>query len=298
MSKENPSRPFYKRPRILLAFLLPVLVALVLVFNPFAPAGVKVHYIDVGRPNLVGDSILIETADGKVVLIDGGFQGTGALKYLQSHNIDHIDMVVLSHAHDDHSGGLIDVLNTIPVDVLVHNGQEIDSPTYQEFKRAMINSGVKTRIPKVGEKLRFGKLYFQVLAPRKINPNTVNDNSIVLRMEVGKIVFLFTGDAQGLTEQWMMDTGQPLKADILKIGHHGANTSSTPAFILEVLPEIGIYSVGPGNKYGFPEAETLETMDAVNIPIYGTDNYGTIVVTSDGKTFTLETQFAGSGIED
>jgi competence protein ComEC len=267
--------------------------------QPLRSAGIlpspqlEVTYIDVGylgpdQPGVIGDSILLKSSEGKVALIDGGYPNGLALAYLKAHNITHIDLMILTHPHDDHDGGLIDVLKTIPVDLLVTNGQTLnDSSIYVDFEKAVEDSGIQTRIVKSREKIAFGSLSFQVLSPRKIDPDTVNGNSIVMRLADGKVSFLFTGDTQLLEETRLVNSGAPLQSTILKIAHHGADTSSSPDFLMAVAPSVAIYSAGTGNMYEFPHAITLKNLHDLGVPVYGTDLNGTIAVHTDGKTFEV-----------
>jgi competence protein ComEC len=263
-----------------------------------APLELEVTYINVGdmgpdHPGVVGDSILLRSSEGRQVLIDGGFPNGSALAYLQAHNVDHLDLVVLTHAHDDHTGGLIEILKNIPVDLLVYNGQPLDSPIFAELEAAIGSQNVTTRVVKAGDTLPFGSLKFQVLSPRKINPDSINNNSVVLRLVNGKVSFLFTGDTQHLEEARLVASGVPLQADIFKIPHHGADSSSSMAFLVEVAPTIAIYSVGTGNMYDFPHAVTLENLDALGTQVFGTDVNGTVTVITDGKTYSVNPERGG-----
>ena len=277
------------RVRILLVLVTLGVIALV-AFLLLVPPGLQVTFIDVGRGGNVGDSILFQTTEGKVMLIDGGEPNTGALEYLQAHGIDHIDIVLLTHHHQDHYGGLTDVLRSIPVDLVITNGDDKDEPLYLEFKAALQASGAKTRVVKSGDKISLGRLTFHVLSPRKLNPSSTNNNSIVMRLPVGRVVFLFTGDMMELEEGRLIAARAPLKATILKIAHHAADTSSTGAFLTEVKPKLAIYSVGVGNIHGFPHQSTLDDLAAVGAEVYGTDEYGTIVVHTDGWSYDLTTE--------
>lgn len=294
----NPSRLFQRlslkiKLLILAAAIVPVLGLAVYLLLP--PPTIQVDYINVGSQALVGDSILITSSEGKVALIDGGYPGMGTLEHLAKRNITHIDLVVLSHPHDDHAGGLIDVLNAIPVDRMVANGQTLDdSEIYPELQKAIQSSGVKYQVVRAGDNLRFGRLSFKVLAPQAVIEDIGhNNNSVVLRLDVGSISFLFTGDAQHMEEQFMMDAGAPLKATILKVGHHGAASASSPAFLETVDPETAIYSSGKGNMHGLPEQETLDNLLEIGADVYGTDFNGTITVLTDGKTYTVQTEHGG-----
>jgi competence protein ComEC len=292
-----------KRAMLLVVVLVLVLgAAALLVFSVLAvplrkagllpPPSLEVTYINVGylgsdQAGVVGDSILIRSSEGKVALIDGGFPNGFALAYLKAHQVTHLDLVVLTHPHDDHSGGLVDILKTIPADLFVSNGQPLDSPVYADLQAVLQDRKIKTRVVRSDDELPFGSLTFHVHSPREINPDSINNGSVVLRLIDGQVAFLFTGDTQKLEEDRLVHSGDPLRADILKLAHHGADTSSLPAFIAKVKPAVAIYSVGAGNKYDFPHQVTLDTLHKAGAVIYGTDVNGTIVVTTDGKTYQV-----------
>jgi len=262
------------------------------------PPKLEVTYIDVGnigddREGMVGDSILLHTSDGHVALIDGGYNNGMALEYLQEHGVTHIDLVVLTHPHDDHAGGLIEVLRAIPADLLVSNGQPLENaPVYDEYRRAVEESGIKEQIVMEGDVLPFGTLYFEVLNPRALIPDNHNHGSVVLRLVNGEVSFLFTGDMDWLAESILLQGGTHVQSTILKVAHHGYNNQSKPPFIAKVAPEVAIYSAGP-NIPDFPHAETLSTLFEVGAVIYGTDVNGDITVKTDGKTYEVLTERGG-----
>lgn len=140
---------------------------------------------------------------------------------------------------------------------------------------------------KQGDTLPFAGMTFQVLNPYTTTGDDLNNNSVVLRLVYGQVSFLFTGDAQQDAEARMIADGFPLKADILKVGHHGSHTSSSEAFLAQVKPVVAIYSAGAGNTYGHPHAETIAALNAVGAKIYGTDQNGTISVTTEGNTYEI-----------
>jgi len=260
-----------------------------IVFRWVTPPSVEVNFIDVGQ----ADSILIQSSDGKVVLIDGGFPDSRAARYLKARGITRIDLVILTHAHDDHAGGLAEVLRTFQVGRLVSTGQPLDSPIHDDFLAALSESGVRHELVRAGVKLRAGRLIFHVLGPASINPDSINNNSIVTRLTVGKVSFLFTGDAQELEEGWLLESGYPLQAQILKVPHHAADTSSSPVFIVAVGPTYSIYMAETGNYHGFPHQNTLDTLNQAGSEILGTDVLGTITVTTDGKTYSIFSEKGG-----
>ncbi len=271
---------------LIVSIALLVIAGSVYVIWKNAVPTVEVNYLEVGQ----GDSILIRTSDRKVVLIDGSYPNGQALAQLQQRHIRHIDLIIVTHPDDDHTGGIAGVLRTIPVDKLITNGQPLNSPTYDEFERAIQESGVKHEVVKEGAMLPIGRLTLEVLSPRSITPDSVNNNSLVIRLLVGKIRFLFMGDAPMDEEQFLLHSGAPLYAQILKVGHHAANTSSSSEFIRRVSPTVAIYFAETGNVHGFPHQVTLDTLKSVGAKIYGTDVNGTITITTDGKSYTASTE--------
>jgi competence protein ComEC len=250
-----------------------------------APSGeLQVHFIDVGQ----GDSILILTPDGKAMLIDGGEAASGVVQYLKNKGVTRLDVMVATHPHADHIGGLVQVLKTIPVVKVVTNGQPTTTKTYENFLDAIAAAKAEYAEVKRGDSLRLGDLVFVVLNPASAKGDDLNDNSVVLRLGYGKVSFLFTGDAQTQAEASMaVSSFSPVQATILKVGHHGSRTASSKAFLDLVKPEIAIYSAGKGNSYGHPHTETIAVLLAVGAKIYGTDVNGTVIVTTDGSTYKV-----------
>jgi competence protein ComEC len=237
----------------------------------------RVHFIDVGQ----GDAELIVSPEGKLALIDGGEAGSGVLPYLRSLGVSKLDLVVATHPHADHIGGLVQVLKAFPVTEVVTNGQPTTTLTYEHFLDAI--AGAKAEYVEVrrGDTIPFGGLTFQVLSPQSVTGPDLNNNSIVLRLVYGASSFLFTGDADQAAEASILSMGLPVQADILKVGHHGSRTASSPIFLRAVKPEIAVYSAGIGNTYGHPHPETLAALVAAGAQVYGTDVNGTVVVTAD-----------------
>jgi competence protein ComEC len=248
-------------------------------------SSVEVDFIDVGQ----GDGILIQSSDGTNVVIDGGEQGSGELPYLQSKNIKRVDMMVATHPHSDHIGGLVDVLNAIPVSKVVTNGQPHTTGVYEKFLDGIANAKAEYIEAKRGDTLQAGNLTLQVLSPVSAASGDFNNNSLVLRLVVGKVTFLFTGDAQMDAEASLIAANLPLKADILKVGHHGSHTSSSMSFLSQVKPAVAVYMAGVDNQYGHPHSETIASLNSIGAKIYGTDVNGTVSVTTDGNTYQITT---------
>lgn len=279
-----------RRGYILLAVGLLLVIALgLLAFVWLTPPQVTVTFFEVGQ----GDSILIQTSEGKNMLIDGGYPDSRAMNKLRERNVTHLDVMLLTHQHDDHVGGLAEILRTIDVDQVIDNGHKIETPMFLDYQAALDDSSAEYRVVKSGDKISLGRLTFDVLSPRKINPSTINNNSIVLRLVVGKVSFLFTGDTQRLEEERLVATGKDLSATIFKVPHHASETSTSSEFLVRVSPEVAIYTAEIGNIHAFPHQVTLDNLAAVNAKVYGTDVNGTITVTTDGKTYTLTIEREG-----
>jgi competence protein ComEC len=253
-----------------------------------APRGppLRVDFIDVGQ----GDSILIRTPEGKVALIDGGDSGSGALAYLRAQGVTRVDLLVATHPHADHIGGLVDILENLPVTKVVTNGVSTTTLTYEHFLDAIAAAQATYVEAKRGDKLELGAFSFDVLSPAGSSSDAdLNDGSLVLRLVDGGVAFLFTGDAEATAEAGMLAAGQNVQAQILKIGHHASRTASSPAFLAAVRPKIAVYCAETGNEYGHPHAETLAALAAVGATVYGTDRNGTVSVTTDGVTYQVTT---------
>lgn len=243
----------------------------------------QVHFIDVGQ----GDSILIESPSGKTMLIDGGVKGAGQqiVSYLKELGINKLDIVVATHPDADHIGGLIPVLDNMTIEQFYDSGKVHTSQTFEEMLTRIDEKNIPYQVPKIGDDIEFDKdVNVKVLnANDQVTDN--NDASIVLKMTYGNVSFLLTGDAGVALEKEMLQ--YDVKATVLKAGHHGSNTSSSEEFIQAVKPEVTILSYGEDNKYGHPHAEIVDRLQAIGSKIYATADLGTITVSTDGVTYTV-----------
>lgn len=243
----------------------------------------EIHFIDVGQ----ADSALI-LCDGNAMLIDGGNVADSSLiyTYLKNHGIDRLDYIVCTHAHEDHVGGLAGALNYATVDVAYCPANSYDSAAFNSFKKYLKNQGVSISVPSAGDTFTLGSASVTVLGP--INPSDEpNNTSIILRIVYGSTSFLFTGDAEREEEQDILDAGYSLSSTVLKVGHHGSENSTTYPFLLEVMPEYAVISVGSDNSYGHPTEATLSRLRDAGVTVCRTDMQGNIICTSDGKTVSF-----------
>ena len=197
----------------------------------------------------------------------------------------HIDYVVSTHPHADHAYGLSAVLNAAPADLLLTPGTEWDSKVFGYVLKYAARQGTPVSVPQEGDTLQLGGARVTVLHcwPEAAALGRTNDASIVLRVDYGKTSFLFTGDAEAWSEYMMIDAGVNLKADVLKVAHHGSGAASTREFLNAVQPAIAVISAGKDNDYGHPHRETLERLERAGAQTLRTDELGTIALVSDGE---------------
>jgi competence protein ComEC len=249
------------------------------------PGELKVHFIDVGQ----GDSILIDLRETEV-LIDGGEKSPGVVPYLEDYVDGPLEVMVATHPHADHIGGLIAVLDAFQVEQVWHNGDTSTSKTFDEFMSAVQSEGAEVHTGRRGYNITAGELTLEILNPASLS-GTTNNNSIVASLSYGNVDFLFTGDAEQEAEADMLaasDITVP-EVEILKVGHHGSRTASSKDFLAATGPEVAIYMAGEGNSYGHPHQETIDSLTQIGAIIYGTDVNGSIVVTTDGEGYTVQT---------
>lgn len=238
---------------------------------------VKVHFINVGQ----ADSILIDCGEFEI-LIDGGnnHNGDTVCEYLADKVDGNLEIIVATHPDADHIGGLDTVLENYTVEKIIDSGKTHTTKTYRDYMEAVQNEENAIFLEDADMVFEIGDNVLFSIIEIVDNQSHMNNNSVVSRLDVGDISFLFTGDLESEIELEYLDKFE--EADVLKAGHHGSRSSSSPEFINKVNPKYMVISCGLDNKYGHPHAETLDTLAKINIITYRTDLQGSIVIETDG----------------
>jgi len=241
----------------------------------------QIHYIDVGQ----ADATLL-TLNDSAMLIDAGNNADGDLvvNYIKDMGISSLDYVIGTHPHEDHIGGLDDVINSFNIETIIMPKVQTNTKTFEDVLDAISKKNLNITTPNVGDDYDFSEAEFEILSCKNQETDNLNTASVVVRLTFGNQSYIFCGDAEKENEYTMMDSGLTLTSNVIKIGHHGSTTSSLEKFILAVDPEIAVISVGKDNDYGHPHDKIINRLNRLNIKTYRTDLNGTIVITSDGIT--------------
>lgn len=258
--------------------------------TPASPGILEIHFIDVGQ----GDATLLRGPDFTILIDAGRHDRDDVVPYLKAVGVERIDLVVGTHPHADHIGQMAKVIETFPVGDVWLSGDEHTSRTFEKLLDAILESGAGYHEPRAGEVFTLGSARIEVVHPERVTGD-FNNGSIALRITFGDVTILFTGDAEAPAELEMIRRGHDLSADILHVGHHGSRTSTSREFLEAVRPKVAVYSAGAGNEYGHPHAEVIERLLEYGVAIYGTDVHGTIKVTTDGRSHTIEVERVPDG---
>ena len=246
----------------------------------------KVHYLDVGQ----GDSIFIELPNNETMLIDAAesYQSENIINYLKNLNYQKIDYVIGTHPHTDHIGGLKDIINTFEIEKIYMPKVVSTTKTYENLLMAIKEKNLKINTAKAGTSIiDTDALKINILAPNNSTYTELNNYSVVTKITYGTTKFLFMGDAEKLSEN---EIKEDVTADVIKIGHHGSNTSSSINFIKKVNAKYGIISVGLNNKYNLPKEEIITNWENYGTKIYLTSINGTVTAISDGTNIKIESE--------
>lgn len=252
-------------------------------------ANIQVHFIDVGQ----ADSILILSEEGEAMLVDAGNNedGTMVVKYLKEQGIKKLKYVIATHPHEDHIGGMDDVINNFTVEAVLMPDVTHTTKTFEDVLNAIKEKDLSITIPSVGEEYEIGEAKFVVIAPNEeMNENNLNDASIGFKLVNGNNTFLMCGDAEKSSEKEILQNGLDISAQVYKVSHHGSDTATSDDFLKAISPEYAIIPCGENNEYGHPHKETLEKLGQMGVKVLRNDRNGTIIAISDGNTIQWITE--------
>lgn len=255
----------------------------------------EVHFIDVGQ----GDSVFIRQGDSNM-LIDAGENSYGkvVVEYLKQEGVSKLDYVIGTHPHSDHIGGLDDVIEAFDIGKVIMPKVIHTTKTFEDVITAIEEKNLKITAPIVGDKHPLGNAEYTILGPSSDTYSNLNNYSVILKLDYGKTSFMFTGDAEKMAEEEVVNLNKDIRVDVLKVGHHGSTTSTIDEFLKQVNPSYAVIQVGEGNSYGLPDKETLDKLKDKNIQVYRNDIHGIIKIISDGNNLTFEVEKNSDDISD
>ena len=276
----------FVRAAVIVALSLAATTLSAQLFHHARPAGTAVfEFLDVGQ----GDSVLIRSPEGKTALIDAG-TSTHVVQTLRQHGITSLDLVVVSHHHSDHYGGMHAVIEQFHPKYFLVSNRSHTTPLYLKLLKGVRDQGIRTVYPTDRpRRIELGSLVLTVFPQPPEDPKEENNNSIGIRVDDGAVSVLLTGDSEETERQWWIEHCPQLirNAQILKLAHHGSRNGTNARWLDLVRPRLAVASVGTGNDYGHPHRETLELLSSYRIPLRRTDQVGTVTVQSDGERWEL-----------
>jgi competence protein ComEC len=268
-----------------------LLIAVSIISNGITPVKaevngkLKVHFIDVGD----ADCILVQQGDKSMLIDAGNNSDEDVIKsYLLSQGISRLNILVGTHVDEDHIGSMDAVINNFDVDKIYVPKSDGDSKYLADVNNAAAKKGLQITAPVSEENFNIGEGICTILAPVSRGYEKLNNYSIVIKLQYGNTFFLFTGDAEEVSEREMMRRGFDLSANVLKLGHHGSIRSTTDEFLNRVNPQYAVISVGRNNKYRHPHKRTMEKLKVKGIKVYRTDENGTVIAESDGENISFD----------
>ncbi len=277
-----------KKLRILIAFVLVFLLVLSGCGEaPPASETLAVRFLDVGQ----ADCTVVQSG-GSNMIIDAGTNATSGelVNKIRGMGIRRFDVLVATHPHEDHIGGMDAIINSFDIGTVYMPKVYSTSKTFLDVLTVIKNKGLKITNPAPGSTFTVGETQCTIFAPNKDDYEELNNYSLVIKLTYGATSFLFTGDAQSISEKEMLSRGYDLKSDVLKVGHHGSSSSTTADFLDAVSPKYAVILVSKDNDYGHPDPETLSKLKSAGVKTYRTDLNGTIVFTSDGSKLSVATE--------
>ena len=272
------------------------IVLLVLLLPALALADLEAFFLDVGQ----GDCTVI-LCDGEAMIIDGGPASASDLVYAflrDTLEVKELKYVVSTHPHEDHLSGLNAVLNAVPTDLVLSPVTEWNTKRFERFMKYARKQGAPVVVPEAGDRYSLGGAVVTVLQcwPEAVawRENDVNDMSIMIRVDYGKTSLIVTGDAEEASEYMVLDSGLPLKADVLRVGHHGSTYSTSAPFLKAVSPAYAVISCGEGNSYFHPHRRVLNALKKAGVTLFRTDLQGTVRMASDGERIVFGSEKAAA----
>lgn len=256
--------------------------------NKVTDKDLTVHYIDAGQADATLFQFYDEDKLVNILYDTGDWKRTDVIDYLINENIDTLDLVIISHPHADHIGQLAEMIDLFTIEEIWMSGNETPTLIFKKAIETLLEAGIAYDEPRQGMIYDIGPLTLSMIHPETLTSG-LNEDSLAIKFTYGEVDFLFTGDAYSEQEKMMIESDIDITADILQLGHHGSSTSSSNEFIEQVNPDIAIYSAGKNNIYNHPSKDVLARLKDKNIDVYGTDSSGSIVISTDGKTYNLKT---------